>query len=37
MRLLDNGVSGEMTLDYGDFVMNAKLDELETVSRPTCQ
>jgi hypothetical protein len=37
MRLLDNGVSGEMTLDYGDFVMNAKLDELEPVSRPTCQ
>jgi hypothetical protein len=36
MRLLDNGVSQEMTLDYGDYVIHAKLDDIEALSRPSC-
>ncbi|HWK43325.1 MAG TPA: cell envelope integrity EipB family protein [Stellaceae bacterium] len=36
MRLLDNGVSAEMSLDYGDFAMKAKLKELEALPKPTC-
>lgn len=36
MRLLDNGVSRELSLDYGDFVIRAKLDELEPLPKPNC-
>jgi hypothetical protein len=36
MRLLDNGVSRDMTLDYGDFAIKAKLDEIEALPKPNC-
>ncbi|MGO8914712.1 MAG: cell envelope integrity EipB family protein [Stellaceae bacterium] len=36
MRLLDNGVSQDMTLDYGDYVIRAKLDDIEALPRPNC-
>ena len=36
MRLLDNGVSRDMTLDYGDFAIRAKLDEIEALPKPNC-
>jgi len=36
MRLLDNGVSQDMSLDYGDYVLRAKLDEIEALPKPSC-
>jgi envelope integrity protein B len=36
MRLLDNGISGDTVLDYGDFAIKAKLDEIEALPKPTC-
>jgi hypothetical protein len=36
MRLLDNGVSGDSLLDYGDFAIKAKLDEIESLPKPAC-
>ena len=36
MRLLDNGVSQDMSLDYGDYVLKAKLDQLEALPKPAC-
>jgi hypothetical protein len=36
MRLLDNGVSRDMVLDYGDFAIKAKLDKLEALPKPNC-
>ncbi len=36
MRLLDNGVSRDMILDYGDFAIKAKLDTLEALPKPSC-
>jgi hypothetical protein len=36
MKLLDNGVSQDMSLDYTDYVIRAKLDEIEALPRPTC-
>jgi hypothetical protein len=36
MRLLDNGVSQDMTLDYSDYVVRAKLDDIEALPRPSC-
>jgi hypothetical protein len=36
MRLLDNGVTRDMILDYGDFAIKAKLDKLEALPKPTC-
>jgi envelope integrity protein B len=36
MRLYDNGVSGDMSLDYSDYVIKAKLDEIEPLSKPAC-
>jgi EipB-like len=36
MRLLNNGVSRDMTLDYGDFAIRAKLDEIEALPKPNC-
>jgi len=36
MRLLDNGVSQDMLLDYSDYVIKAKLDDIEPLPRPSC-
>lgn len=36
MRLMDNGVSQNMALDYGDYVVNAKLDHIEPLPHPSC-
>jgi hypothetical protein len=36
IRLLDNGVVGEMLFDYGDYTIRAKLDDIEALPRPTC-
>ena len=36
MRLLANGVSQDMELDYGDYVIRARLDEIEPLSKPAC-
>ncbi len=36
IQLLDNGVVGEMLFDYGDYVIRAKLDDIEALPRPTC-
>jgi EipB-like len=36
MRLLDNGVSRDMLLDYGDFAVRAILDEIEPLPKPNC-
>jgi hypothetical protein len=36
MRLLDNGVSQDMLLDYGDYVIRATLDDIEALPRPSC-
>jgi hypothetical protein len=36
MRLLDNGVSQDMALDYGDYVLKAKLDDIEPLPKPGC-
>lgn len=36
MRLLANGVSQDMELDYGDYVVKARLDEIEPLPRPAC-
>jgi hypothetical protein len=36
MRLLDNGVSQDMKLDYGDYIIRAKLDEIEALPKPGC-
>jgi EipB-like len=36
MRLFDNGVSGDMSLDYSDYIIRAKLDEIESLPKPAC-
>jgi hypothetical protein len=36
MRLYDNGVGDDVTLDYGDFVMRATMVSFETLPTPTC-
>lgn len=36
MRLLANGVSQDMELDYGDYVIKARLDEIEPLAKPSC-
>jgi len=36
MRLLDNGVSQDMSLDYSDYVIHATLDQIEALPRPSC-
>jgi hypothetical protein len=36
MRLLDNGVSQDMVIDYGEYSIRAKLDDIEPLSRPNC-
>ncbi len=36
MRLLENGVSQDMVIDYGEYSIRAKLDDLENLPRPSC-
>jgi outer membrane protein OmpA-like peptidoglycan-associated protein len=36
MRLMDNGVSQNMSLDYGDYTVSARLDHIEPLPKPTC-
>lgn len=36
MRMLDNGVSRNMILDYSEFAIRAKLDEIEALPKPNC-
>ena len=36
MRMLDTGISSEMIIDYGDYVVRAKLKELEAMPKPAC-
>ena len=36
MRLLDNGVSQDMLIDYGEYAIRAKLDDIEPLARPNC-
>ena len=36
MRLFANGVADQLQLDYGDFVINARLTELERLDAPVC-
>ena len=36
MLLLDNGVSREMQIDYGDYAIRAKLDDIEPAPKPAC-
>ena len=36
MRLLDNGVSQDMLIDYGAYSIRAKLDDIEPLAKPNC-
>jgi hypothetical protein len=36
MMLLDNGVSRDMVIDYGDYTIRAKLDDIEALAKPGC-
>lgn len=36
MRLLDNGVSTGMLIDYGDYSIRAKLVDIEALGKPSC-
>lgn len=36
MDLLDNGVSRDMVIDYGDYSIRAKLDDIEPLGKPAC-
>ena len=36
MDLLDNGVSRDMVIDYGDYSIRAKLDDIEALGKPGC-
>jgi EipB-like len=36
MRLLDNGVSQDMVIDYGEYSIRAKLDDIEPLTKPSC-
>jgi hypothetical protein len=36
MMLLDNGVSRDMIIDYGDYTIRAKLDDIEALAKPSC-
>lgn len=37
LRFYANGVAGSMRIDYGDFVIQADLSELEKLDRPQCR
>jgi hypothetical protein len=36
MTLLDNGVSRDMVLDYGDYAVKAELAKIEPLPKPAC-
>jgi hypothetical protein len=36
MMLLDNGVSRDMLIDYGEYTIRAKLDDIEALPKPRC-
>jgi hypothetical protein len=36
MVLLDNGVSRDMDIDYGDYTIRARLDDIEALPKPSC-
>lgn len=36
MVLLDNGVSRDMVIDYGDYAIRAKLEDIEALPKPGC-
>jgi hypothetical protein len=36
MDLLDNGVSRDMVIDYGDYSIRATLDDIEALGKPAC-
>ena len=36
MLLLDNGISRDMVIDYGDYAIHAKLDDIEALPKPGC-
>jgi hypothetical protein len=36
MVLLDNGVSRDMVIDYGDYAIRATLDDIEALPKPGC-
>ncbi len=36
MHLLDDGVSRDMVIDYGDYSIRAKLDDIEALGKPHC-
>jgi EipB-like len=36
MVLLDNGVSHDMVIDYGDYTIRARLDDIEALAKPRC-
>jgi hypothetical protein len=36
MTLLDNGISRDMTIDYGDYKIKAKLNKIEALGHPRC-
>lgn len=36
VRLFDNGVAGDLVLDYGDFTLLATLERIEALAKPAC-
>ncbi len=36
MHMLENGVSSEMSIDYGDYVIKAQLKSIEALPKPGC-
>ena len=36
MLLLDNGISRDMVIDYGDYTINAKLNNIQALGKPHC-
>lgn len=36
IRLFENGIMQDMILDYGDYVIHAKLDEIAPLPKPSC-
>jgi hypothetical protein len=36
MDLQDNGIARELILDYGNFVVRAKLESIEPMPKPHC-
>jgi EipB-like len=36
MRLLDNGISQDMVIDYGEYSIRAQLDDIEPLPKPNC-